>query len=137
MPLNSPRLPRYDATKLARFHAFSAFCIGKSQNWDPKNSSVINFFQHWWVLVTLFQASGTQSMVIYKNTGGILKFFIFWLFMATFSPNFCRNLKNRPKLELKVAIKSQKIKIFKIPSVFLQILVKCCHKTQNGGFIGS
>jgi len=56
---------------------------------------------------------------IYKNTEGILKILIFWLFMATFSSNFGRFLKFRQKFGLKVAIKSQKIKIFKIPSVFL------------------
>ena len=36
--LNSQRLPRYDATKMAHFHAFSAFCIGKSTIFVSQNN---------------------------------------------------------------------------------------------------
>ena len=54
---------------------------------------------------------------IYEITGGISKLLIFWLFMDTFRPNFSQNLENRQKFELKIVIKSQKMKIFKIPPV--------------------
>ena len=36
LPTNSKRLPRYGSTKMTRFHAFSAFCIGKWAKFGPK-----------------------------------------------------------------------------------------------------
>ena len=45
--LNSQRLPRYDATKLAPTHAFLGICIGKSPKSPKIFSSVINFFGGW------------------------------------------------------------------------------------------
>ena len=36
LPPNSKRLPRYGSTKMTRFHAFSAFCIGKWAKFGPK-----------------------------------------------------------------------------------------------------
>ena len=119
LPLNSKRLWRYEAAKLGRFRAFSTLSIGKSAKMALKISSVINFFQHWDPLGPPFWVLWQHLTNIYKITEGILKILIYWVFMATFSPNFGQNWQNRSKFELKMAIKSQKIKIFKIPSVIL------------------
>ena len=35
-PLNSQRLPRYESSKIRRFHAFSTFSIGKEAEIEPQ-----------------------------------------------------------------------------------------------------
>ena len=81
--------------------------------------SVISFFQHWGPLKPPFLVLWQYLSNIYKITEGILKILIFWLFMAIYIPNFGRFFNFWQKIDPKVAIKSLKIKIFKIPSVIL------------------
>ena len=81
--------------------------------------SVISFFQHWGPLKPPFLVLWQYLSNIYKITEGILKILIFWLFTAIYVPNFGRFFNFWQKIDPKVARKSLKIKIFKIPSVIL------------------
>ena len=84
LPLNSKRLPRYGATKMSHFHAFSAFCIGKSAIFVSQNN--LPFLSTFPVLSleTPFfgykQAPGYQKILWER----IFEFFIFWLFLGHF-----------------------------------------------------
>ena len=81
--------------------------------------SVISFFQHWGPLKPPFLVLWQYLSNIYKITEGLLKILIFWLFTAIYIPNAGRFFNFWQKIDPKVAIKSLKIKIFKIPSVIL------------------
>ena len=88
---NSKRLPRYGTTKMARFHAFSAFCIGKSAIFRSQNNlQFLSTFPILGLETPFFgykQAPGYQKILWER----IFEIFIFWLFQGHFPAKFLKN----------------------------------------------
>jgi len=102
------------------FSTISRFCIGKSGKIPNFGSPKLS--RAWctgppdglkWPIYGFLE----DFMNIYNRKEGILKISIFWVFMAIFTPKFPDNSQNGLFLAGKMAIKTQKIEIFKIPSL--------------------